>query len=110
MRVYRLGVLSPALYQPALIIVHITIADRNHRRHLPKCARYERPNHIPGWSDLVVMFLSPGECWGWNLVWWQIIVDTIIADCNLDVMPLLTRPEFAKYVGSNMLSWGKGSI
>ena len=90
MRVYRLGVLSPALYQPALIIVPITIADRNHRRHLPKCARYGRPNHIPGWSDLVVMFLSPGECWGWNLVWRQIIVDTIIADCNLDVMPLLT--------------------
>ena len=39
---------------------------------------------------------------------WQIIVDTIIVDCNLDVMPLLTRPEFAKYVGSNMLSWGEG--
>ena len=59
------------------------------------------------WSDLVVMFLR-GECWGWNLVWRQIIVDTIIVDCNLDVMPLLTRLEFAKYVGSNMLSWGEG--
>ena len=96
MRVYRLGVLSPALYQPALIIVHITIADRNHRRHLPKCARYGRPNHINRVGSL------GNVSRGWNLVW-KIIVDTIIADFNLYVMPLLTGQSLP-----NMLRWGEG--